>query len=157
MASDNEEDIKVENKEEEINVDKLFEESSDDEENEEVDKDKLFGSSDEEDDNADKDEAEVEDQETRTRRTADKQEDVVINLELPKIKPVRKNPDEKIYFVKVPNFLHVEPKPFSKDTYEIENLEDANEKVKLKVENTIRWKFLPGFELVHNCYARRGK
>lgn len=51
-----------------------------------------------------------------------------------------------IHFVKLPNFLSVDPRPFSAETYEdeIDEEETLDEegraRLKLKVENTIRWR-----------------
>lgn len=53
----------------------------------------------------------------------------------------------EVHFVKLPNFLSVEPRPFSHDTYEDEMPkgdaldEEGKTRVRLKVENTIRWKY----------------
>lgn len=51
-----------------------------------------------------------------------------------------------IHFVKLPNFLSVETRPFDQETYEdeIDEEETLDEegraRLKLKVENTIRWR-----------------
>ena len=67
-----------------------------------------------------------------------------IDVEVPKI-----NTDlgKEIHFVKLPNFLSMESRPFDPDTYEDELDEDQNQqdeegrtRLKLKVENTIRWR-----------------
>eukprot|EP00092_Neocalanus_flemingeri_P095220 GFUD01121135.1.p1 GENE.GFUD01121135.1~~GFUD01121135.1.p1 ORF type:complete len:615 (-),score=221.68 GFUD01121135.1:41-1885(-) len=67
-----------------------------------------------------------------------------IDVEVPKI-----NTDlgREIHFVKLPNFLSVESRPFDETTYEDEMDEDQNQqdeegrtRLKLKVENTIRWR-----------------
>lgn len=67
-----------------------------------------------------------------------------IDVEVPKI-----NTDlgRDIHFVKLPNFLSVESRPFDAQTYEDEMDEDQNQqdeegrtRLKLKVENTIRWR-----------------
>jgi RNA polymerase-associated protein LEO1 len=53
----------------------------------------------------------------------------------------------EVHFVKLPNFLSVEPRPFSHDTYEDEMPkgdaldEEGKTRIRLKVENTIRWKY----------------
>jgi len=65
-----------------------------------------------------------------------------IEAEIPKI-----NTDlgRQIHFVKLPNFLSVETRPFERETYEDEvgdeeTLdEEGRARLKLKVENTIRW------------------
>lgn len=65
-----------------------------------------------------------------------------IEAEIPKI-----NTDlgRQIHFVKLPNFLSVETRPFDRETYEdeIDEEETLDEegraRLKLKVENTIRW------------------
>ena len=65
-------------------------------------------------------------------------------MEVPKI-----NTDlgKEIHFVKLPNFLSMESRPFDPDTYEDELDEDQNQqdeegktRLKLRVENTIRWR-----------------
>jgi len=67
-----------------------------------------------------------------------------IDVEVPKI-----NTDlgREIHFVKLPNFLSVESRPFDQETYEDEMDEDQSQqdeegrtRLKLKVENTIRWR-----------------
>ena len=67
-----------------------------------------------------------------------------IDVEVPKI-----NTDlgKEIHFVKLPNFLSMDSRPFDPDTYEDELDEDQNQqdeegntRLKLKVENTIRWR-----------------
>nr|4M6T_A Chain A, RNA polymerase II-associated factor 1 homolog, Linker, RNA polymerase-associated protein LEO1 [Homo sapiens] len=51
-----------------------------------------------------------------------------------------------LYFVKLPNFLSVEPRPFDpqyyEDEFEDEEMldEEGRTRLKLKVENTIRWR-----------------
>jgi len=67
-----------------------------------------------------------------------------IDVEVPKI-----NTDlgKEIHFVKLPNFLSVESRPFDAETYEDEMDEESTQqdeegrtRLKLKVENTIRWR-----------------
>jgi len=66
-----------------------------------------------------------------------------IEAEIPKI-----NTDlgRQIHFVKLPNFLSVETRPFDRETYEDEINdeetldEEGRARLKLKVENTIRWR-----------------
>ncbi|VDN05254.1 unnamed protein product [Thelazia callipaeda] len=56
--------------------------------------------------------------------------------------------DEKLYFVKFPNFLSIEPRPFDQEHYEDEFDEDdlldeeGRARLKLRVENTIRWRYI---------------
>ena len=66
-----------------------------------------------------------------------------IDVEVPKIQT---DLGREIHFVKLPNFLSVESRPFDQDTYEDE-MEDGEQqdeegrtRLKLKVENTIRWR-----------------
>uniref|UniRef100_A0A5S6R572 RNA polymerase-associated protein LEO1 n=1 Tax=Trichuris muris TaxID=70415 RepID=A0A5S6R572_TRIMR len=53
---------------------------------------------------------------------------------------------EENYFIKLPNFVSIEPQPFDPETFEMEPEEDqvmdeeGRKRVKLKVENTIRWR-----------------
>ena len=66
-----------------------------------------------------------------------------IDVEIPKIST---DLGREIHFVKLPNFLSVETRPFDHETYEdeIDEEETLDEegraRLKLKVENTIRWK-----------------
>jgi len=51
-----------------------------------------------------------------------------------------------MYLVKLPNFLHIDTEAFNEETFEEERDdaededEEANTRVKLKVENTVRWR-----------------
>lgn len=66
-----------------------------------------------------------------------------IDVEIPKISC---DLGREIHFVKLPNFLSVETRPFDRETYEdeIDEEETLDEegraRLKLKVENTIRWR-----------------
>jgi len=68
-----------------------------------------------------------------------------IDVEVPKIKT---NLGNEMHFVKLPNFLSVEQRPFDPENYEDELDEDSSQqqdeegrnRTKLKVENTIRWR-----------------
>ena len=83
-----------------------------------------------------------------------------IDVEVPKI-----NTDlgKEIHFVKLPNFLSMESRPFDPETYEDE-MDDENSqqdeegrtRLKLKVENTIRWrqKFDKDLNVVRESNAR---
>lgn len=70
-----------------------------------------------------------------------------IDVEVPKIST---NLGEEVHFVKLPNFLSVDCRPFDPEHYEdeIEDEDSLDEegraRLKLKVENTIRWKI--GFD-----------
>lgn len=61
----------------------------------------------------------------------------VIKIDIPRVKA---DLGKEIHFVKLPNFLSVEPKPFSHDTYEDENKtgepldDEGNTRVRLKVK-----------------------
>lgn len=72
------------------------------------------------------------------------QTETVINVEAPRINADLGN---QIHFVKFPNFLSVEPRVFDMDSYEDEIDEDeqldeeGRSRLKLKVENTIRWRY----------------
>lgn len=65
-----------------------------------------------------------------------------IDVEIPKIST---DLGKGIHFVKLPNFLSVEPRPFDPNTYEEDDEEETHDeegraRLKLKVENTIRWR-----------------
>lgn len=66
-----------------------------------------------------------------------------IDVEIPKIST---DLGKSVHFVKLPNFLSVETRPFDSNTYEdeIDDEETLDEegraRLKLKVENTIRWR-----------------
>ena len=69
----------------------------------------------------------------------------LINIEMPRVKT---DLGKELHFVKLPNFLSVEPRPFDPDTYEDDLLEksetvdeEGQARVRLKVENTIRWRY----------------
>lgn len=59
---------------------------------------------------------------------------------------IRADVGKEFHFVKLPNFLSVEPRPFDPETYEDELEEEdtldeeGRARLKLKVENTIRWR-----------------
>ena len=59
---------------------------------------------------------------------------------------IRADVGKEFHFVKLPNFLSVEPRPYDPETYEdeLEEEETLDEegraRLKLKVENTIRWR-----------------
>uniref|UniRef100_A0A915K3W9 RNA polymerase-associated protein LEO1 n=1 Tax=Romanomermis culicivorax TaxID=13658 RepID=A0A915K3W9_ROMCU len=75
--------------------------------------------------------------------------ETLIDVEIPKISA---DLGSQLHFVKFPNFLSVEPRPFDPDTYEDEIDDDdvldeeGRSRVKLKVENTIRWRNDPNDE-----------
>jgi RNA polymerase-associated protein LEO1 len=66
-----------------------------------------------------------------------------IDVEVPKITT---NLGKELHFVKLPNFLSIDCRPFDSETYEdeIEDEDSLDEegraRLKLKVENTIRWR-----------------
>ena len=66
-----------------------------------------------------------------------------IDVEVPKITT---NLGKELHFVKLPNFLSIECRPFDPETYEdeIEDEDSLDEegraRLKLKVENTVRWR-----------------
>merc|ERR1712150_44922 len=72
-----------------------------------------------------------------------KQEETRIEDQIPKINT---NLGDNIHFVRFPNFLSVEPRPFDVEHYEDEAEEEdeldeeGRTRLKLKVENTIRWR-----------------
>ncbi len=78
---------------------------------------------------------------------ADQVPETRIDVEVPKIST---NLGKELHFVKLPNFLSIECRPFDQETYEdeIEDEDTLDEegraRLKLKVENTIRWRI--GFD-----------
>ncbi|KAI8602143.1 Leo1-like protein-domain-containing protein [Dissophora ornata] len=59
--------------------------------------------------------------------------------------------DSKIFLSRLPNFLNVDTKPFDPDTYDDDQERNVDEseaiqRIKLKVENTIRWRFKNGHD-----------
>ncbi|RNA34467.1 RNA polymerase-associated LEO1 isoform X1 [Brachionus plicatilis] len=101
---------------------------------------------------SDKGEQELEEQTNEMHQEEEEEEEVeeeeeeeIIDIEIPRVKTDLGN---EVNFVKLPNFLSVEPKPFDPETYEDENPaksdtldEEGKTRVRLKVENTIRWKY----------------
>lgn len=76
-------------------------------------------------------------------------QEIVLDLELTETKPLD---GQQVYLLKVPNFLHFEPRPFDPDTFEgevgdeeeaatAEDQEGLRQRIKLKVDNTVRWRF----------------
>ena len=100
-------------------------------------------------DSEDEDKDKGEEEEKEVKRYDDKPEEepvpeTRIDVEVPKI-----NTDlgKEIHFVKLPNFLSMESRPFDSKTYEDEMDDESNQqdeegrtRLKLKVENTIRWR-----------------
>ncbi|XP_050526264.1 another transcription unit protein [Daktulosphaira vitifoliae] len=92
------------------------------------------GSDDDENENAEDDKEKEAEEPIPERRIA---------VEIPKISV---DLGSDLHFVKLPNFLSVETRPYDKETYEdeIDEEETLDEegraRVKLKVENTIRWR-----------------
>lgn len=75
----------------------------------------------------------------------EEEDEEIIDIEIPRVKTDLGN---EVHFVKLPNFLSVEPKPFDPETYEDENPaksdtldEEGKTRIRLKVENTIRWRY----------------
>nr|CAG4644235.1 EOG090X0BPX [Lepidurus arcticus] len=100
-------------------------------------------------DNEDEDRpARVVDEGKETRREEGEEEveappETRIDVEIPRITA---DMGKETHFVKFPNFLSVEPRPFDPQTYEDEVDEEetldeeGRARLKLKVENTIRWR-----------------
>ncbi|XP_076814399.1 RNA polymerase-associated protein LEO1-like [Clavelina lepadiformis] len=119
--------------------------NADNQETEEVNN--LFGdasdiSSDEEGGDNKNEKIEV-DEETPAAPEEKEAVETIIEVEMPKIST---NLGSAIHFVRFPNFISVEPRPFDPSVYEDEIEEDelldeeGRTRLKLKVENTIRWK-----------------
>ncbi len=68
----------------------------------------------------------------------------IIPIEIPRVKA---DLGKDVHFIKLPNFLSVEARPFDPETYEDENPkgdaldEEGKTRVRLKVENTLRWRY----------------
>ncbi|KAL0269741.1 UNVERIFIED_CONTAM: hypothetical protein PYX00_007376 [Menopon gallinae] len=113
------------------------EEEHDEEDDEEKAKDGDRTNDLEEGDRDEDKENEGEDQQMETR----------IDVEVPKI---TMNLGKELHFIKLPNFLSVETRPFDQANYEdeIDEEETLDEegraRLKLKVENTIRWREVTG-------------
>ena len=100
--------------------------------------------SDSDDDDAEKETKTVGEEDYSQTQEQENIPETRIDVEVPKI-----NTDlgKEIHFVKLPNFLSMESRPFDPDTYEDELDEDQNQqdeegktRLKLRVENTIRWR-----------------
>lgn len=118
--------------------------------------DRLRGGGDNEDDEDRNDESRVRQNESQQdeERSGDEDEDrqpvekpvVRIDADIPRMVA---NLGSELYFVKFPNFLSVDTHPYDASWYEDEIDdeealdEEGKHRMKLKVENTIRWKTLP--------------
>ncbi|VDM47858.1 unnamed protein product [Toxocara canis] len=75
----------------------------------------------------------------------DRPEPTIVEVNTARICPNFK--EQGLYFVKFPNFLSIEPRPFDHEHYEDEFDEDelmdeeGRARLKLRVENTIRWRY----------------
>nr|CAX73191.1 RNA polymerase-associated protein LEO1 [Schistosoma japonicum] len=89
----------------------------------------------------------------------DEPDETRISVDFPLI---RADLGREVHLVKMPNFLSVETRPFDPNFYEDELDEDeildeeGRTRLKLKVENTIRWRIgkTPDGEMVHESNAR---
>lgn len=101
------------------------------------------------DSNSNKEEEETENNTQSQIHIEQEEEEVepeqLINIEIPRVKT---DLGKESHFVKLPNFLSVEPRPFDTETYEDDLLEksetvdeEGQARVRLKVENTIRWRY----------------
>ena len=70
-----------------------------------------------------------------------------VSLYFSQVPKIQTDLGKEIHFVKLPNFLSVESRPFDGETYEDEMDDEATQqdeegrtRLKLKVENTIRWR-----------------
>lgn len=125
--------------------------SEDEDENENADakKAETKASSDRESSKSDDDEDQRQkDSEPMEQGEEDKEpEEVVPETKIEhEIPYIRADVGKEFHFVKLPNFLSVEPRPYDPQTYEdeLEDEETLDEegraRLKLKVENTIRWR-----------------
>ena len=72
---------------------------------------------------------------------------MITYLTVSQVPKIQTDLGKEIHFVKLPNFLSVESRPFDGETYEDEMDDEATQqdeegrtRLKLKVENTIRWR-----------------
>lgn len=95
-------------------------------------------------DDADKEENNQSQAQQMEEEEEEQEPEQVIDIQMPRVKT---DLGKEIHFVKLPNFLSVEPRPFDPEQYEDENPkgdaidEEGKTRVKLKVENTIRWRY----------------
>ncbi|XP_068716081.1 RNA polymerase-associated protein LEO1-like [Montipora foliosa] len=96
------------------------------------------------DEQVDGGEVQAGDAEDVTRDDEEEEEETRIDVTIPYC---RFSLGSELYFVKMPNFLSIERKPFDPSSFEDEMEEDevldeeGRARLKLKVENTIRWRF----------------
>jgi len=118
---------------------------------------KINGVVEEEDEETRREIRELEEEENERQEEEEPQE-TRIEVEIPKIST---NLGKQLHFVKLPNFLSVETRPFDELTYEDEGDEDetmdeeGRARLKLKVENTMRWRFAKD-EYDNNVYDDLG-
>lgn len=93
------------------------------------------------------DDAMLDDQLTQQEAAPLKKQRVDLDIKLPRIPSLHEQSDTRL-LCKVPNFLHIEHRPFDPATFqhEVDGDEKAYEEtgtVKLRVENALRWRFHP--------------
>merc|ERR1719508_330752 len=105
-----------------------------------ADEDKDERRSDDDEDSRDK---KVEREDTKKVEDEEQVPETRIDVEVPKIKT---DIGKELHFVKLPNFLSVDSRPYDQEMYEDEmdeetmQDEEGRARLKLKVENTIRWR-----------------
>jgi hypothetical protein len=115
-----------------------------DEDDEKKIKQRLFGDDDDDDESSGIGSAkEMVDDDDVTGSSRNPREAITLDLELKETKPLD---GRQVYLLKVPNFLHFDPRPFDADTFEGESGEEEDQeglrqRIKLKVDNTVRWRF----------------
>ncbi|KAI8923352.1 Leo1-like protein-domain-containing protein [Entophlyctis helioformis] len=98
------------------------------------------GDQDNEEDEADYDLQGQDDREAARR-------EIVVETALPSVGGPSPANNHNLYIVKLPNFLNIEPTPYDRSTYTDLNAnnadddEGADERIRLHVENTIRWRY----------------
>ena len=141
---DKEEDNQSKNEEEK---DDDNEEEDDDNEDKEDNQSKIEVKSEKKENNQQKEGEDEEHKDDEEQKEAEEEPEVipetVFDVEIPKISA---DLGKELHFVKLPNFLSVETHPFDPQWYEDEIDEDeiqdeeGRSRLKLKVENTIRWR-----------------
>jgi len=124
----------------------VIEDEDDDHEVQRYDDDaeKELDKKDEEKKSDDEEDGEKDERDEKREEEDEQVPETRIEVEVPKIAT---DLGRELHFVKLPNFLSVESRPYDQETYEDEMDEEMTQdeegraRLKLKVENTIRWRY----------------